>query len=469
MLFEIILIFLVSTALFRYASGGLGLRTLNIVSLTYYFMMIMGYLGTSLALLGINRNHYLVRRISEQNIWESYFIVALTCIVVPLVIIAVNCLSGNVNVRERLRHQVCAPISGEVDCYSLRTLTMVLLVLCSVCVGYVFATLGTWPILDVLLGGSEDSGLIRMQVSRGFSGNTYVRNIGMLLLTPIVSFLCLISYRKFKTRWWRNAFAASVLLTTIALTYDLEKAPLVYYLGYLFVLDQLCGRRYRVGKIVLVFLILALLVLAAYYVTFGTAGLVLSFENGPLSRIVSSSSAALMLHVQAFPTQAPFLNGQGASGILAMVLGVEGGLPRSSRVVMELYNTQGVQNGTAGVMNAMFPAEAYANWGMPGVIVSLIIVGVFIGVVHNLFLNSKKSIFSLLTIIVLTRFGTLTLFGGFFEYVLSSTFVILVLLLWGIALFCRGKARLNGEDLGNPFSRGTRTRTVDPVLFSHVA
>ena len=48
---------------------------------------------------------------------------------------------------------------------------------------------------------------------------------------------------------------------------------------------------------------------------------------------------------------------------------------RSARVIMEYLNPEGVVSETTGVMNSLYMAEAYANFGNLGLLLSPIIVG----------------------------------------------------------------------------------------------
>lgn len=432
----VVLFFLASTLLFRAANGSLGLRSLSIVSVTYYMFQVMIYLGTSLAYLGFLRGHYLIAKVHEEIIADTYGMVAATGIVVPLVVVLVNMLFQSFPVGKSFVAKEKEPFYKNLDPQWLATAIAFGLCICTASIIYTFATIGHIPLLEQLLGSAASAGVTRIDVTRNFQGIDAIRNLGMIVLTPLVSFLAQIAYRAYGGRLLRNEFICAVLLSVIALTYNLEKSPIVYYLFFSFIVEQLCGRRLSLRRIGLIGACLVGLVILTYYVTSGTGSLVLSFENGPLSRLVTTTSAVLMLHIQAFPDSLAFLDGQSLPSVITSFLGIGEGWVRSGRVVMELYNPSGVAAGVAGVMNALFVGEAYANWGMEGVIASWCVVGAFIGIANNLFLRMRKTVISTLLCIVFIKFNTMTLIGGFVDYLYSTALIFSLLVVAAIYFVC---------------------------------
>ena len=58
---------------------------------------------------------------------------------------------------------------------------------------------------------------------------------------------------------------------------------------------------------------------------------------------------------------------------------------------MSLFNPEGVENNTAGVYNSLYIAEAWCNWGILGLIIAPIWVGMIIQIIYLFFIKSKKS------------------------------------------------------------------------------
>lgn len=71
-LFLVLIIFVVFTFLFYKAAGTLSLKKINIISFSYYSIVIYSYIGASLVYLGF-REHYLIQKISDETIINKTF------------------------------------------------------------------------------------------------------------------------------------------------------------------------------------------------------------------------------------------------------------------------------------------------------------------------------------------------------------------------------------------------------------
>ncbi|MEE0706530.1 MAG: hypothetical protein UCH28_09145 [Adlercreutzia sp.] len=435
----IIAFFVIITVLFRYAAGSLGVRSLNLINTTYYIFAIQGYLGTSLAYLGLNSGHYIISVIPREAIELAMILVIATGIALPLVVIFWNVVFGNFDMKKRWHSFVDQGISRNIDEKKLQLAVLLMMLVVVASTVYTFSVIGYVPMLDVLFGGSSGAAAdLRADASRGFAGNVYIRGFGMIALAPLTSFFCLAGLSLFGGRRWRALFLASIALAFIALTYDLEKSPSAYFVFALFVLSQILGKKWSVGRTALIIGSLAGILVLAYLVVYGISSISLSFESGLLSRLTSTSAGALMLHLTVFPEHVQFLDGSGLPGF-SHLFGSDPDAARSSRIVMYFFNSGGVEAGTAGVMNAMFVGEAYANWGMVGVIFAIVVVGTCIGVSHNCLIQLDKSITAVLLYITLVRLNILMLFGGFADYLYNSTMLVSVATILLVSLFANKK------------------------------
>lgn len=108
-----ILIFLTTTFLFKKAAGTLSIKKLNIISFTYYNLIVFSYLGAMLILLGF-RNHYLVEKIrSEEVIYKTCFFLAYALIVFPLVMLLYSRLFIGKNVKVRYEEYINSKLNFE--------------------------------------------------------------------------------------------------------------------------------------------------------------------------------------------------------------------------------------------------------------------------------------------------------------------------------------------------------------------
>ena len=94
---------------------------------------------------------------------------------------------------------------------------------------------------------------------------------------------------------------------------------------------------------------------------------------------------------------------------------------------MDFYGSDRVYEGTAGVMNAAFIGEAYANWGWIGVFGSIIWVGFIIALLFIVIMKIKKTPATLAFLAVMTQMiGSMTQ-GGFVEFVYSSSLLLTII------------------------------------------
>ena len=99
--------------------------------------------------------------------------------------------------------------------------------------------------------------------------------------------------------------------------------------------------------------------------------------------------AGMPLAFDVFPYQYSFLNGGGFPTWINNVIGVPHA--EMARLLMQVYNPAGVEQGTAGVINTLFIADAWANFGWVGIILAPIYLGVLIQVIYHRLITIPKS------------------------------------------------------------------------------
>jgi hypothetical protein len=316
-------------------------------------------------------------------------------IALPLGMLLAVYLSGRRNNKILFERYLSAPIHGTLS-QGDRVVRWPLYVLSAVslmAVAYTFYSIGEVPLWTAIKGGDALTlAMTRVDASLGFPGNIYVRNILGITLTPILGY---ISYAYFKKTgslgdciWFLAMLAASFFI----LTYDLSKAPIVIFaLGFLF-FRVLIG--VKVSRLAFYwFGALALVMLMISYWLVGKVtdpGVLFSYNSGILGRIFLSQAAGTYYAFENFPANWEFL---GFSSVSSLVTGVLGIPPseRAARIMMMLFNPAGVEEGSVAVMNSLFIAEAWANFGLIGVLVAPIYVGLFVQAVFLFFLKSKKT------------------------------------------------------------------------------
>jgi hypothetical protein len=91
------------------------------------------------------------------------------------------------------------------------------------------------------------------------------------------------------------------------------------------------------------------------------------------------------------------------------------------------FNPRGVEDGQGGVMNSIFIAEAWANFGVIGVLVSPFWVGFLIQSLYLFFLRKPKNPVYLAFFVSFSIGGSVT--GGFNDYIYNPGFMLMIIIL----------------------------------------
>lgn len=105
---------------------------------------------------------------------------------------------------------------------------------------------------------------------------------------------------------------------------------------------------------------------------------------------------------------------------------------RSARLIMEYVNPAGIEEGAAGVVNALFIGEAWANWGIVGILLSPIYVGFIIQTLYLFILSSPKTPFFIALFVFYSFNSSIT--GGINDYIYNIQTMIMI----GVILFVYG-------------------------------
>lgn len=426
----------VVTLLFKRLAGSLSIRRLNLVSVTYYVYIIMVYAGAAFAYCGFVDGHYLIKRLTQSDIDMMFAAVVFAGFGLGVIFFLIESFANDGKWSNAFDSFYDSDAFLGIEDSTL----FAYVVICS-CLGlfstvYSFSSLGSIPVIDAITGNIQNAANARWAASHAFPGVVYVRNIGMLMLVPLSNFMSFACWRITKSAHWCALFALTGVLTLFALTWNLEKSPIAMHAIYLFVLACLIDFRPSSLQTILIFCCAGALVLIGYTLTSGSIGSI-SLETGPISRLITTPAGALGMHFRCFPGYHDYLGGASLQGYWSFVFDLEETGLRSGAVVMQYANPAGVASNEAGVMNAFFIGEAYANWGVLGIVVSVIAVGLVIGVLHNYIIRRSKTFFSVMAYCVLVKFHVTTMMGGIVDYMsiaslLPFIIVLLPLLFGGI-------------------------------------
>jgi len=434
----VFIVLITYTLLFKKAAGTLKPNIMNVI--TFIFFSILGFelIGGSLVFLGFN-DHYLIQKVSNKDtINKTYYILAYTALMLPLAIILANKYIFKIDKTkkngETLKNKYIDKLKEKVDIGNKELINkmficmVILTLICLMSIMYVFKCIGYMPFLKYF-DSSMNLDIERIKVSRNFNGNEYIKNLIMLTITPLISYITYIYMSITKEKRWKILFIVLLILNLLALTYNFEKAPFIYYLLFFYIIKVILGGTFKFQKIIPIICICIIIVFILYRGIFGYRGPLISVSSGPVSRILITQVATLFLHIDAFPDRIEYIGGHSFPKVLVPFLGEGDYDIRSARLVMELYNRQAVKKGTAGVMNALFVGEAYANFGIVGVLIAPILLGIIFSAIIAWFIKSKKNPINIVIYVQAFSLFTGALQGGFVEFFYNIKFIEIIILM----------------------------------------
>lgn len=421
-------VFILFVHFYKKAAGTLSIKKLNVTNICFYYLLVYCVIGGSVIFLGF-RNHYLVQKVSDENVFtQGYVMIAYGVISLPIFQILFNKLMGIRSYRKFYENYVEKPViikkGKDNSAFQIVCILSLIGFLSSI---YTFYCIGYVGLFEILRGNLSVM-TQRVAITRDFSGNQYIRNILALGMVPILSYIAYIYMRKTRQRSWTYLFICLFLLSILLKTYNFEKAPVIIYVVFFYIIETIMGGVKKFGKAVKYGLFGIAALLYMYYALFDYEGSLFTFSSGPISRLFITQVATFFLHVQLFPKNHPFLNGSSFPSAVSWIFDTTESGIRSGRVVMENYNRAAVLSGTAGVMNSMYVAEAYANFGWIGVIISPIIVAFFTAVVPNIILYQEKDPLNISLYVFVVSVYSSAIVGGFTDFIYNALLIIIVFL-----------------------------------------
>ena len=422
----------VSFSLFKKAAGTMALNKLNMPSYIFYFHFFsMSFWGSILVVNHID-NHYLINRLAyDSSRLYGWLAIMYSMICVPAGMLIANIFFKNHDMKkltDSYAKSRIIPLLSEKDSY-IKFFLLLLSAISVFSVMYTFKSIGTIPILSLVKGESAKFlAKLRIDSSRGFQGNVYIRNIFAIGLTPILSYIAFAYYKMTKSKkdllWFLIMVVAGVMIST----YSLEKSPLlIYMIGFLLLKTLIDG---RVSKKLFVFTGLALMtiLILAYIFIMGADTdkiykLFLSPNTGITGRIILSQSAGTFFSFDIFPARHDFLGISSFSNLVSEIFAMPKS-DRSARIIMSIIMPSAVEEGTAGVMNSLFIGEAWADFGLAGVLFSPFWVGFVIQWSYILLLKAEKTPLFLALAVYLTLKWPVS--GGFNDFVYNASIVTML-------------------------------------------
>lgn len=431
-----IFVLAVSLVLFNKVSGSLSIFKPNLVSLTFYYsLLITCFIGVLLIALNID-NHYMLTRLTNDKYRAiGFYLMCYVMVVMPLSMLMISKwlnFNAKVEYNEYLEKKIEA--ENEVDNLFFLFVSS-LTIVCTASVGYTFLMLEKIPILE-LLKGATNLGELRIEASRGFKGIVQIRNIFAIGLPPILSLISYIYAVGTKLLRWKLLFVVLFGISILMNIYDLQKAPIFFYILMFMLVNVYIGKlKLNVKKIIMIGSFgVALLIVLYYFVQNVTSvNEILAYNSGPIGRTILSQIAPFYLHLDLYGGNADFLLGKSSPNILLSLYDIE--QVRSARMVMESYFPERVEQGIAGVLNTIFAGEAFANFGYAGVLIGTVYIGIIVQLLYIVAIRLPKTPVFLSLFVFFTVNIPRVMVGGFTDFILNPFWLFLVGLLVGGLLF----------------------------------
>jgi len=434
-----------SFLLFKKVSGSMALARLNMISHMFYFrFVIQSFIAVLLAVNHLDKNMY-ISLFSDETKLYAWLCVLYTMIAVPLGMLITTIFFHIKSVKLLFDRYTFSPVQNFIsrkDSY-VRLFLYLLSILAIFSTIYTLLKLGHLPLLDIFKEYDQITiARFRIEASRGFEGNVYIKNIFAKMFSPVMAYIYYSYWRKTKYKKDLVWFLIMFVTTFFILTYNLAKAPLIWFLiGFMF-LSILTNGRIKLRTLVSFVLLVSLIIVIMWvFIMDKEAGKELfSINYGPLRRIIFGQITGLFGYLTIFPNYHEFILGRSVSRILSTIFDFQYS-PGADRIAMELLNPAAVESGTAGVMSTLFVGDAWANFGLIGVLISPIYVGILTQFLYLYFLKSNKTPIHLGLFTYLSVIGYVS--AGFVSvYIYNAGLFTLILMFVIIAIFAKANSKI---------------------------
>lgn len=389
---------------------NMKLIKLNFISSIFYKeILLYCFLGSLLVILNKD-NHYIISKIANSEIRvKGYWYIIMFIVGLPnfiylwLKVTRLNLQRLNDSFELKRIKTIISKKDDEI--YLGCCLFLGAGILSSI---YVFYNIGSIPIFEIFSNKNLD--ILRINIGRNFQGNEYIKNLVFLIIPPLFTFITYIYYIKFKILKWRILFYLFFLLSFLAKTHNLEKAPIFFFLINFYMLKIMLLKKIQKKEIYFLYSIVIIGIISIYAIK---GQLAFSYNTGVIGRVILSQIAGFYASLEIFPKVHPFLEYNSANTM--------------GRILMEILNPKGIEKGVAGVMNTLFMAEAYSYLSKLGIYLSLVYVSFIIVIFCKAISILKKTP---ITLAVYNYLGfsylSQNLTGGIIAYIYSPTLIIIV-------------------------------------------
>lgn len=423
-----VIILIISFKLFKRAAGSLSLTKLNMISWVFYYnIIIQSFVGAILVVYKLDHHYFISKMNSDTSRVFGFYAVMYTAIVLPLGMVLCNKVLTGKGKNTFFLQYIKRPLTYQLKYgeSAIRFSLSLLSIVSMLSVIYVFISIRSFPLLSALVGNSsvDELGVIRNEVGREFGGVVFIKNIFALTLMPLVSYIYYIYYRLTRDVRLKLWFIATAIFSFLILTYNLEKSPVLQYFVGFFFIKILLDDKINFRKVLKFGISLLVIVFCIYlFVLNQPIESLISYNTGFVGRLILGQSAGTYLSFDLFPVYRQHLGFSSISDLVSSLFELDH-YERSARMVMEFYNPSRVDLGIAGVVSSLFIAEAWANFGLIGVLLSPLYVGFVTQFINIHLLKRRKTPIYVGLLAYLSYKMPIT--GGFNDFLYNPSLILI--------------------------------------------
>lgn len=381
-----------SVLLFRRAAGSMSLLRLNTISYVFYFQIITSaFVGSIFLATGAIDYHTYSQPLSEWIKVESWMWVMYSIVIMPIGMIAFNYLFKIRPLylfKKFLKYNIKTYNKEKSD-----VLVVLSMVICSITIiSFIFMKLERVPLFTLIFeGDAKQAAIDRVSVRYDLGWLDYIKNLFGLMMIPIFAYYSYVVAQVKKKWYYYFMCAILVSVAILMLTYDTQKAQVAFFILGFLILQTFISKGIPLSYFFLFGILPVILLLVAYQLTTNADPLVLFLNPSSAfyGRVFLTGYFAFPLSMEFFPeviSQPTYYSG--FPSFVLTFLDIEN--TESARLVMKQMNPEGVKAGNANLFSGYYLGDAYANYGYLGLLISPIIVGGVVQVVHNYLLLHKK-------------------------------------------------------------------------------
>lgn len=421
--------------------AGINLKFFSIPALLILFIYLFQYIG--FPILYFQLDEYRARFVTDQSlVLTAFFYTSITTTLLIFGFIASRQHHGKL-------HWIIdhASIQNhlQIKKSKYKIVWVTLLIIGSSVLFFYLSKIGydNIALFAIIDNTDVSTDVLRSNMGNNFEGKYHWWVFGMRDILIYLSISLYSYYLVSKSKQVGIIFLIIVLVTSFSLSVAIEKGPLVIYLLMLFFCYALISENKKVITLTkgMKIVVAVLSIQMIFYINFMNSISIGSAITSALSRIFSGQMQPAYHYLEIFPQQIDFLWGQSfpnPGGLLPF---------ENFRLTVEVMNRVYPQLGRLGIvgsMPAIFWGEAYANFGLIGVIFIPFVIGYFVYYLNILLYKLKPNPFSIALVIYTAEYISRLSLTGFSGYFVNMPLILMSLTSFMVLFFVNnGKIALD--------------------------